>query len=159
LLKAGTLGKFDPNWPATGDTMAKLNYIDNAGSTGQDLVNRARNGTSAAPNGLTEFIFTDANGPQTFTSIFNGTSNDALLSIPMGWVPSVFVPYGGVAALEDFSMTLDETGAYSWDNQLLTLLNAAPFIGIVLGYGIREGSSWETAAQNWLHDNLSQSQP
>ncbi len=156
LLKIGTLDKFDPNWPANGDVMAKLNYMDNAGSTAQDTINWAQNGVHALPNGVTEFIFTDANGPQTFTSIFAGNSNDALLSIPMGWVPSVFVPYGGMAALEDFSMTLDETGLYSWDKQLMMLLNAAPFIGIVVGYGIGEGTKVETTAQNWVHENFSQ---
>ena len=122
LLKLGSLDKYDPNWPANGDLGARMNFLDNAGSTGQDAVDWAQNGTPAIPNGATEFIFTDATGPQSFTSIFTGSSNDALLSIPMGWVPSVFVPYGGVAGLEDFSMTHARLGSSQRSERFSALL-------------------------------------
>jgi hypothetical protein len=56
--------------------------------------------------------------------------------MPMGWAPSVFVPYGGCIFLNDASMVLGQTGTITWDQQFMTLLNVAPIVGYILGYGL-----------------------
>ena len=35
------------------------------------------------------------------------------------------------------------------------MLSAVPFLGIILGYGIGQGSDWENAGLDWVHKNLS----
>ena len=75
-------------WPTTfGDSVKNL---DSFGSLMQDIINWTSKGTAALPNGITDFIYTDAEGPQTFGTIFAASNNSALLTIPMGWVPTVF---------------------------------------------------------------------
>lgn len=56
--------------------------------------------------------------------------------MPMGWAPSVFVTYGGCIFLNDASMVLGQTGTITWDQQFMTLLNVAPIVGYILGYGL-----------------------
>ncbi len=156
-LQIGSLGKYT-NLQSWGGFDAVKN-LDTIGSTSQDFLNWVNNGTGAFPNGITDFIYTDADGPQTFGTIFSATNNSALLTIPMGWVPSVFVPYGGMVGLEDLSMTLDQTGVQTWDQQFLFILNAIPLIGIVVGYGIGQGSGAENDATSWIKSNFSQQLP
>ena len=74
----------------------------------------------------------------------------------MGWVPSVFVPYGGVVFLSDASMVMDQTGFMSWDQQFMTLLNAAPLIGFVLGYGLLGSTQGENDFDTWVKQTFSQ---
>ena len=74
----------------------------------------------------------------------------------MGWAPSVFVPYGGCIFLCDSSMVLDQTGVITWDQQFMTLLNAAPIIGFILGYGMLGSTQGEQDFNNWVKQNLSQ---
>jgi RHS repeat-associated protein len=141
---------------AAATTFQQINYADNLLSTAQDASNWINNGASAAPNGVTEFIFTDANGPQTLSTVFDVSANHALITIPMGWAPSVFVPCGGCIFLNDASMVLDQTGVMTWDQQFMTLLNAAPLIGFVLGYGMLGSTQGEKDFNNWVKQTFSQ---
>jgi hypothetical protein len=81
----------------------------------------------------------------------------ALITIPMGWVPSVFIPYGGVFFLNDASMVVDQTGFMTWEQQFMTLLNAAaPLIGFVLGDGLLGSTQGEQDFDNWVKHTFSQ---
>jgi len=130
--------------------------IDHWASTVQDGANWIFNGAGAAPNGITEFIFTDATGPQTLDTVFDVSNNGALITIPMGWAPTAYVQYGGAVLLNDASMVLDQTGAMPWDQQLMTLLNAAPLVGVALGYGLGDSTKAEHDALGWIRNNFSQ---
>ena len=154
-LQIGSLGKYTNlgNWSG-GQSI--VNNLDTEGSTMQDFMNWAGHGTGALPNGITDFIYSNADGPQTFGTIFSSANNSALITIPMGWVPSVFVPYGGAVFLNAASMVLDQTGVQTWDQQFLFILNAIPLVGIAVGYGVGEGTSIEDNATNWIKKNFSQ---
>jgi RHS repeat-associated protein len=154
-IRVGTYLKYVPPAPDA-TVMQQVNFLDNALSTTQDAANWLSNGTSAAPNGITEFIFTDANGPQTLSTVFDVSANKALITIPMGWAPSVFVPYGGCIFLNDASMVLDQTGTVTWDQQFMTLLNAAPIVGYILGYGLLGSTQGEQDFNNWVKQTFSQ---
>jgi hypothetical protein len=155
-LRIGTYLKFVPPEPGA-SVGSQVNFIDNTIlSTPQDAANWLSNGTSAFPNGITEFISTDADGPQTLSTVLDFSTNKALLTIPMGWAPSVFVPYGGAVLLQDASMTMDQTGLMSWDQQAMTLINAAPIVGWLLGYGLLGSTQGEQDVLNWIKSNFSQ---
>jgi RHS repeat-associated protein len=148
-LKLGTLDKFSIPHAAAEGTKGELNWFDNFGSSVQDMSNWINEGPN--PSGFTEFIDIGNDSTQTFQICGNGS----LVSIPMGWIPTVAVPYGGIGAATQISLGLDAFGALSWEKQVLYILNAAPFVGIILGYGIGEGSDWENGALDWVHKNLS----
>jgi len=154
-LQIGSLGKYTSlaNWNGAQNV---VNNLDTEGSTMQDFMNWAGHGTGALPNGITDFIYSNADGPQTFGTIFSSANNSALITIPMGWVPSVFVPYGGAVFLNDASMVLDQTGVQTWDKQFLFILNAIPLVGILVGYGVGEGTSAEDTTTDWIKKNFSQ---
>jgi hypothetical protein len=129
-------------------------------SGAQDAANWLANGFGAATNdyaGATEFVFFDATGSQDFWStVVDVSSNKALITIPWGWAPYVYIPYGGAVATNDISTILDQTGVKTWDQQLTLLLNLAPLVGFVLGYGLGEGTQPVHDAQNWIRQTFSQ---
>jgi hypothetical protein len=73
-----------------------------------------------------------------------------------GSAPVCLVPYGGCIFLNDGSMVLDQTGVMSWDQQFMALLNAAPLIGFILGYGMLGSAQGEKDFNNWVKQTFSQ---
>ena len=53
-------------------------------------------------------------------------------------------------------MVLDQTGVMSWDQQFMALLNAAPLIGFILGYGMLGSAQGEKDFNNWVKQTFSQ---
>lgn len=148
-LKLGTLDKFSISQATKQGAKGAVGWLDNSGSSIQDLANWIGEGPNAS--GFTEFLDIGEDSSQTLQFF----SNSSICSIPMGWVPSATFNYGGLIGIEDVSFGLDAFGVKSWDAQVLLLLNAVPFVGIILGYGIGEGSDWETKGQAWVHNHAS----
>ncbi|HEX8113437.1 MAG TPA: hypothetical protein VF516_37160, partial [Kofleriaceae bacterium] len=116
-------------------------------------------GVSRTWAAYTEFVDVGT-GPQEFSLFANGT----ILNIPVGWVPTAALNYGGIAALTQVSLGLDKFGVWSYDEQLVFLLNAVPLVGIALGFGFGEGgygpdykgnTGWYDSFKGFLHDRLS----
>jgi hypothetical protein len=147
VFKIGTLDKYTG---AAGNISTANNALQLPQNVG-DLVN-------GSPMGLGGSFTSLGSGSQAWTlsNIFNVAGNGALITIPVGWVPSALVSYGGIVAVEDISMTLDATGAASFSKQLVLALGLVPFVGILFGYGLLKDSTWEQKAEDWLDKGLSQ---
>jgi RHS repeat-associated protein len=160
VLKIGTLDKFDPAKAAAGDALDKVNYLDNAGSVGQDLTHTAVTGDWAA---YTEFVNAGTGSQEwTWGNIF--FNNGAVLNIPIGWVPTAALHYGGIVGMIQLSIGLDKFAGLAYDTQIIFLFNAFPFVGIALGFAFGEGgygkdykdnAGWYDDFKGALHKNFS----
>jgi hypothetical protein len=160
-LRIGAFDKFNAaKVAASGSAMDTINYVDTAGSVGQDMSNTAVTGKWAA---FTEFINVDSGSQEwTWASILH--SPGTALSIPIGWVPNVALNYGGIIAMNQISAGFDRFGGIAYDTQIIFLLDAFPLIGIALGFGFGNGgygkdyqgnTGWFDSFQGFLHNNFS----
>jgi RHS repeat-associated protein len=150
-LKIGTLDKYTG---AAGPVSTSSNVLAFGQNTGELVA-------GGNPAGLAgSFVSIGQSAPITsFSSVFNVAGNGALVSIPIGWAPSAILGWGGVALVEGITTSLDVTGTYTFGQQLVLALSVVPFVGMIFGYGIGDGSSWEAQMEDWLNKNFSQSSP
>jgi hypothetical protein len=125
------MNKYDPD-PAvqtdiiTGqaDLTGQAGAVDNQLGLGYDIGTFASNVTG---KGVLGFI-PDFIGTQYVTDDVVGLfcSNGSLINIPLWWVPTVALNYGGFAAVADISFAADQAG-FSYAQQLSVLFKAAPW--------------------------------
>ena len=145
VLRVGTLQKFDPTLPASGNGIAT--YIDNAENVGADI-GRWTMGPNSG--GIGEFIAL-GEGPQEWSVLSQG----ALLNIPLGGVPNVLLNYGGIVAITNVSLGADKFGLVSYDDQLLFIFSLIPIVGVAFKIGEATKMGWYTDLEKGLHSGLS----
>jgi RHS repeat-associated protein len=161
-----TAAKWDPSGVASDGilSMNGVNYVDQYASAGFDYASEAadiaRGGLGGFNgNGITEFVSTgsiqgasgtfEATASGSFSSGFNIGGviigrDGFLIAIPIGWVPQAVVS-GAITSAVNFSMVLDYSGAMSYADQLVLLLNMAPLLDLAL-------SAFEEFKYGWWED-------
>lgn len=145
-LKVGTFDKY------TG-AAGSFTTSGNVAAFGQNTAELIAGGNPAGLAGSFVGLGSSA-GINTIGDVFNVSANGALISIPVGWVPTFLLADGGVIAVQGILTGLDVTNVEPFGNQLVLGLSLIPFVGIAFGYGTGQDSSWESSFENWLNTNL-----